>query len=144
MPQGSYCASGKRQTAEHTHFPQNSSRKKRASKITSKTNEDKEARLAFVKESQSVHTAAWIQFGGTSRCHLMSLEAGAVLWQGWKQYSAGKSSRAQGKKVSERKKFYTGFLSSRHQVQILFTSVCSSSHYSPQGLRSPLKTYQGI
>lgn len=78
------------------------------------------------------------------RCYLMSLEAGAVLWQGWKQYSAGKSSRAQGKKVSERKKFYTGFLSSRHQAQMLFTSVCSSSHYSPQGLRSPLKTYQGI
>lgn len=51
--------------------------KKRGSKITSKTNEDKEARLAFVKESQSVHTAAWIQIGGTSRCHLMSLEAGA-------------------------------------------------------------------
>lgn len=86
MPQGSYSASGKKQTAEHTHFPQNSSRKEKGQqgdkqKIGGQTN-----KVGLAKKNQAIHTSVQIQFGGTSRFDLKPLEAGAVLWQVWKQY----------------------------------------------------------
>lgn len=101
--------------------------KKRGSKMTSKKYEDKETRLALPKKIRLF----------TLQYRFSLEELLGLIWSLWRQElscgksgnntSAGKSGRAQG----EEKKFRIGFLSSRHQARMLFTSVSSSSHYSP-------------
>lgn len=103
-------------------FPLKFLEKRKGKQDDKQKNEDKEARLAFVKKKNSLFTRQY----GFSLEELLG-----VIWCLWQQElscgrsgsnaSAGKSGRAQGEESRSLPKL--SFLSSRHQAQMVLISV---------------------